>query len=252
MAGDRSGDALSTLDATVREIREDLAHRGGPARRDDIEAAFELAGLAAALAAHHRTGDPAHPEPREEDVLLLAADGARIAWEAAVSRSGVSGTDGSRPAPSPARPLPWLELSSPGTDHAVGFAVGMALDARLSGRAERVIAIIGSGDCRSGAIWEALGAARRFQLGRFLLIVAERPPTRPGRIPTGPDPEPLAARFRAFGCRSTEIDGRDLPALVRALDDAAAATDGPSVLIARIGARGKDSPPHGRGEGSHL
>jgi 1-deoxy-D-xylulose-5-phosphate synthase len=138
-----------------------------------------------------------------------------------------------------------------GAGHAgtsVSAALGMAEALRRSGRAGKVVAVIGDGGATAGMAFEALnhagglGAALRVVFNDNGMAIA---PNVGGLARTGA----ARAYFEALGLRYRgPVDGHDLPALLSALE-ALRDEDGPAVLHVRTrkgcGHREAEADPYG-------
>ncbi len=113
------------------------------------------------------------------------------------------------------------------------MAVGMALDARLDRRSSRVYAVVGDGECQAGGTWEALLAGAHYRLGNLVVLVDRNGFESDGATESILGIEPLPEKLRAFGYRTSEIDGHDFREILGALATARGTTDGPSAVVAR-------------------
>jgi transketolase len=130
---------------------------------------------------------------------------------------------------------------TPGVENSGGLlglglsvAQGMALANRITGRADsRVFCILGDGELHEGNIWEAAMSAGHYRLSGLVAIVDYNRIMSKGRLADYLGVEPLADKWRAFGWYVSEVDGHDLDAVARTLDDARAGhRDRPTVVIA--------------------
>jgi transketolase len=133
--------------------------------------------------------------------------------------------------------LPGLDMSSGSLGQGLSPGIGMALGARLAGRAFRTWVVLGDGEIQEGQIWEAAFVAARYRLSSLTAIVDYNGlpqfgwPDPAGYTRTNPIEDP-AAKFAAFGWHTIEVDGHDHAALTGAFDAAEAHTDGPVAIIA--------------------
>jgi transketolase len=129
--------------------------------------------------------------------------------------------------------LPGVEASTGSLGQGLSIGLGLALAARLGGQPSRVYVVLGDGEIDQGQVWEAAMSAHQFKAGNLVAII-----DRNGYQQTGPakevlDTDPLPPKWQAFGWSVQDINGHDLPAVLAALQQAQAATDLPSVIIAR-------------------
>jgi transketolase len=135
--------------------------------------------------------------------------------------------------------LPGLDMSTGSLGMGISAAMGIALGARVLGRDIRSFVVLGDGECQEGQVWEAAMAAPRYGLDNLIAIVDHNKLQQYGWPGDGPDgrispqvPGELAAKWRAFGWRVLEVDGHDVAALLRVLDEAVVGDGRPVAIIA--------------------
>jgi len=111
------------------------------------------------------------------------------------------------------------------------IAAGAALAARLQGSQRRVFCLISDGECNEGSVWEAAMFAVQQKLSNLHVVIDLNGQQALALTRDVMDQSNLAERWRAFGWRTSEVDGHSIPDLVRALNS----TDGasPNLVIAR-------------------
>ena len=129
------------------------------------------------------------------------------------------------------RKTPGLDMSSGSLGNGLSCGLGMAMAARWKQKDYRVYVLLGDGECEEGEVWEAAMAAAHHHMSQLTAIVDIN-----GLQLTGPTQEvmnlgDLAAKFRAFGWNTSEINGHDVEQILRALDYARE-TDGPTAILA--------------------
>jgi transketolase len=137
--------------------------------------------------------------------------------------------------------IPCVEFHSGSLGHLLPVAVGVALDIRMRNQNNWVAVLTGDGELNEGSNWEALLVSHAYQLGNLVLIVDRNRiqanlPTE-SLIPL----EPLAEKFRSFGCHVIECDGHDFTDLHEVFSSLQARSDKPHVIIANT-LRGKGFP----------
>lgn len=129
--------------------------------------------------------------------------------------------------------VPGVETSTGSLGQGISVGVGMALAGRLDARSYRVYVCLGDGELEEGEVWEAAMAAAHYRLDRLCAIVDFNGLQIDGRVQDTLNPEPIPAKWAAFGWDVREIDGHDFRQIVAALDWAAEKKDRPSAIIAR-------------------
>jgi transketolase len=132
--------------------------------------------------------------------------------------------------------LPMLETSSGPLGCGLSQAVGMALadkidNGKTSGKF--FYCLLGDGELDEGNNWEAIMFAAREKLGNLISIVDRNNIQIDGPTETIMPLNPLADKWRAFNWHVIEADGHDFQAIDRAVTEAKAVTDKPSVILAK-------------------
>ena len=132
------------------------------------------------------------------------------------------------------RHVPGIDFSSGSLGHALSTGLGMALAARMQGRANRVFVLLGDGEQHEGQVWEAAMAAAHHGTKNLIAIVDRNRFSLDGEVDDIVSLEPLAAKWAAFGWRVHEVDGHDVPALLATMRAVVAdeGRSGPAVVIA--------------------
>jgi transketolase len=144
------------------------------------------------------------------------------------------GTDGSLLEAIGTERTPLVDLVCGSLGQGLSGAIGFALASRLAGEDRVTYAFLSDGEMEEGQTWEAaMFAAHNYQrLGRLVVVIDANNSQVDGSVTSVTTIEPLAAKWRSFGWRVTEIDGHDIDALRAAFgsqsDDAK-----PFVVIAR-------------------
>lgn len=132
----------------------------------------------------------------------------------------------------PTRAVPGIEHNTGALGHGLAVAVGMALAAKLDGKAYRVYTLLGDGELDEGSNWEASLAAAHYDLDNLVVIVDRNRLQITGSTEVVNALEPLANKFRAFGYAVREVDGNDIPALSAAFAAVPFEAGKPSLLLA--------------------
>jgi len=135
-----------------------------------------------------------------------------------------------------------IEMNSGSLGHGLALGVGMALAAKMDKRSYKTYVLMGDGELAEGSVWEAAMAASHYKLNNLIGIV-----DRNGLQISGTTEQVMAhgdvgARFRAFGWNVIDItDGNDMEQICKALDEAIACDNAPTMLIAHT-VKGKGCP----------
>jgi len=129
--------------------------------------------------------------------------------------------------------LPGIDVSTGSLGVGFAQALGMALEARLSGRSHKVWAVMGDGEHQEGIVWETAAAASRFGLDGLVAIVDVNGLQNDGFVDAIVPVEPLDAKYRAFGWTVERIDGNRMEEVLPALERARDHRGTPYCIVAR-------------------
>ncbi len=127
---------------------------------------------------------------------------------------------------------PGVNISSGSLGQGLSAGIGMALAARLDGKAYRTYVLLGDGEIQEGQIWEAAMTAAHYKVDNFCAILDYNGLQIDGPIKDVMNPEPLPEKWRSFGWHVLECDGHDFGRLLKALDQAEATKGKPTIIIA--------------------
>ncbi|MGH3026339.1 MAG: transketolase, partial [Gaiellaceae bacterium] len=141
---------------------------------------------------------------------------------------------GSRLEGHPTPVLPWVDVATGSLGQGMPIAAGIALCARdLDRLAYRVWALCGDSEMAEGSIWEAVEHAGVNGLNNLTVIVDVNRLGQRGETMHGWNLNSYADRARAAGWNAIEIDGHDIEQIDRALSEAEATADRPTMVVAR-------------------
>ena len=223
-------------------LRRHIVCMVGPNETGHFGGSCSCADLVAALYFHVLRLNPLRPKDPSRDRFLLSKGHAALAQYAALAERGFFPVEelqhlkrlGSRLQGHPdCLRTPGVEANTGSLGQGLSIANGMAVAARLDGGRHKVWVLLGDGEHNEGQVWEAAAFAAHQHLDNVVAIV-----DRNGLQAMGPtrerlDMDPLAAKWRAFGWQTDEIDGHDMRQIVEALEGARTHTGSPYVLIAR-------------------
>jgi transketolase len=229
------GKALEMRKRLLRLASHTSLHIGGD---------LSMSDLMTAIFEYLMRVDPERPEWPERDRFVLSkGHGAGALYISMANRGffdveeiyATYGELGSRFGMHPCRNhLPGVEMSTGSLGHGLSIAVGLALAARLDGRTNRVVTLIGDGELNEGSIWEATMAAAHFRLGSIVAFIDKNDMCMDGPQDDVMRVNPVDAKFAAFGWDVVTVDGHDMAALVDAIDGLPpATTDRPTVIVAQ-------------------
>jgi transketolase len=130
--------------------------------------------------------------------------------------------------------LPWVDVATGSLGQGLPIGVGLALTGkRLDRLPYRVWVLCGDSEMAEGSMWEAFEAAGFNQLDNLTAIIDVNRLGQTGETMHGWDLGAYTRRAEAFGWRAIEIDGHDVEAIDRAMEQALETHGKPTVIIAR-------------------
>ncbi|MFL5318115.1 MAG: transketolase, partial [Myxococcaceae bacterium] len=114
----------------------------------------------------------------------------------------------------------------------LSVAQGMAIASKMDGDKFHVFCMLGDGESQEGQVWEAAMSAPKFKLDTLTAILDYNRGQIDGPVKDVMDIEPVADKWRAFNWNVLEIDGHDMPAILKAVDQAKATKGKPTLIIA--------------------
>ena len=235
-------DAKTDLKALTRELRVDIirmletagsGHPGGSLSVIDLLAVLYFKALS------HRPAEPAWPD---RDRVVLSKGHAAPALYAVMARTGYFpkeelATLRKLNSPLQGHPdrlrLPGIEVSTGSLGQGLSIALGMALAAKMDGKAFRTWCFMGDGEVQEGQVWEALMAAPKFKLDNLVAVFDYNGGQIDGPVSEVMDLEPLSDKVKAFNWHTLVVDGHDLGAIEAAYAEAARTKGRPTAIIAR-------------------
>ena len=129
--------------------------------------------------------------------------------------------------------LKGIDYSSGPLGQGLSVGVGMALGARLDQKTYKTYVVMGDGECNSGQVWEAAMTASKYCLDNLIAFVDRNGCQIDGKSDDVMPMEPLDDKWRSFGWNVLSIDGHNVAQILEALEQAANASNKPTMIIAR-------------------
>jgi transketolase len=231
---------LQRLEAEALQIRRNVWRALHAAGGGHVGGAASAADLLAALYFHTLRVRPHEPDWPDRDRFVLSKGHANAALSAVLAQAefiedalldrfyGYESPLGMHPDIK----VPGVEMSTGGLGHGLSVGVGMALGARLQGKAFRTYVMLGDGELHEGSNWEAAMCAAHYRLSNLTAIIDANKVSQSAHVADLVGIEPLADKWRAFGWEVREIDGHNMGQVVDALDALPFNPQKPSAIIA--------------------
>lgn len=124
--------------------------------------------------------------------------------------------------------IPGVEASTGSLGHGLGIGLGIALGLKIKQKNNRVIVLVGDGECNEGTIWESALVASNLNLGNLCVIVDNNKSSEN----VLPVPEPKK-KWESFGWEVYEIGGHNEEKLLSVLNSLSFNCESkPKVIIA--------------------
>ena len=137
--------------------------------------------------------------------------------------------------------VPGVEASTGALGHGLSIGVGLALAARMRGRAYRTFVLLGDGEINEGSVWEAAMSAAKHGLDNLVALIDYNKLQSYGPTDYVLPLEPLADKWRSFGFAVEELNGHDVGALRDALTKVPLVPGKPTAMICHT-VKGKGLP----------
>ena len=128
--------------------------------------------------------------------------------------------------------IPGIDMTTGSLGQGFSAACGMAALAKRENKKWRVYTILGDGEIEEGQVWEAAMFANMYKLDNITAFVDFNGYQIDGAVSDVMDPNPIDEKFNAFGWNVTVIDGHDLEAIEKAVNDSEKSGK-PSVIICK-------------------
>ena len=242
---------------TIRCLCADMVEK---ANSGHPGAAMGMADMAATLYLRHLRVDPQDTSWKNRDRPVFSGGHASAPVYALSHLSGTGGVSmeelqtfrqfGSRCAGHPERGvMPGVEVTTGPLGQGFAMAVGLAIGAKMKGRANRTWVFMGDGDMEEGISHEAASLAGTLKLGGLTAIYDFNDIQIEGHV-TDTNRDDAKKRFEAYGWKVVEIDGHDFDQIQRAFLRASKVVDVPVLVIAKT-VIGKGAPTKAGTHGCH-
>ena len=125
--------------------------------------------------------------------------------------------------------IPGVEASTGSLGHGLPTATGIALGLKIKNMTNKVICLVGDGECHEGTIWESANIARNLNLGNLCVIVDWN-----GSAAQLMPKDDLAEKWNAFGWDTFQVNGHSNEDMTKLFNDLKFNFDSnPKVILAK-------------------
>ncbi|MDY6856470.1 MAG: transketolase [Thermodesulfobacteriota bacterium] len=234
---------MTLLNTNLRRKIVDMVVKG---RDGHIPSAFSIVDIVSLLYKKILKFDAGNPEWNDRDYFILSKGHGCLALYVVLEQHGFlskkdindfctpEGILGEHP---DCTRVPGVEASTGSLGHGLPFSVGIALGLRVRNQNNRVIILVGDGECHEGTVWESANVANNLQLGNMCVIV-DWNESATQLMPRDDLPE----KWKAFGWNVEIIDGHSEESIEKAVSNVTFSLTGqPSVILAKT-VKGKGVP----------
>lgn len=203
---------------------------------------LSIADIMTYLYFHRLNVDPQNPQWEDRDRLVLSKGHVAPALYSVLAQKGFFSPDllkTLRKSDSILQGHPSMKMT-PGVDMSTGslgqglsVAVGMALGAKIDGKAFRTYAVLGDGEIQEGQIWEAAMFASAKGLDNLVAVVDNNNLQIDGSVAEVNSPYPIPEKFKAFGWNTVEICAHNFDEIDAAFNNAQEFKGKPTAIIAK-------------------
>ncbi len=241
---------LKELEQTACSLRVEILKMLNLAKSGHTGGSLSAIDILTALFFHKMRHDPSNPQWEERDRFVLSKGHAAPALYACLAQAGYFPREdlkslrrlGSHLQGHPdMNKTPGVEVCTGSLGQGLSQAVGLALASRLAGRDSRIFSVLGDGEVQEGQIWEATMAAAHYGLDNLCVLLDWNGLQIDGDVDKVMNVAPLGPKFLAYNWQVLEVDGHDIGAIIKALDEAEKTVGKPTMIVART-VKGKGVP----------
>lgn len=233
---------IKKIKEKARQIKLDIIDMIGRCSSGHPGGSLSIADIVAVLYFSKMKYRPDQPDWEDRDRLVLSKGHSAPAVYSALSLAGFFSRDhlktlrqiGTCLQGHPDKTsLPGIDMSTGSLGQGLSVAVGMALAAKMDRKSYRVYCIIGDGESQEGQIWEAAMSAGHRKIDNLTAILDHNKLQIDGKVEDIKGITPIADKWRAFRWNVIDnVAGHDIPAILKALEDAEKVKDRPTIIIA--------------------
>ncbi|HMK48565.1 MAG TPA: transketolase [Thermodesulfovibrionales bacterium] len=233
---------IESLRKKAKTLRVEILKMLTEAGSGHTGGSLSAADIVTALFFHKMRHDPSNPKWPERDRFVLSKGHAAPVLYGTLALAGyfdkkLLGTLRKIGSPLQGHPCSWklpgIEISTGSLGQGLSVANGMALGLKLDHLPSRVYCLLGDGEIQEGQVWEAAMTASHYKLDNLCAIIDNNGLQIDGHCCDVMYIEPIVKKWEAFGWHVLDINGHDMGAVVRALDEAESVKNMPTMIVAR-------------------
>ncbi len=227
------------LKEQAKEIRKDIVTMIGQAKSGHPGGSLSATEIVTYLYFEELRIDPTNPK---WDRFILSKGHAAPVLYAALARRGFFPTEelstlrkiGSHLQGHPdMKKVPGVDMSTGSLGTGFSAATGIAMACKLDKKENYVYTLLGDGEIQEGQVWEAAMSAAHYKLDNLIAFLDNNGLQIDGNIDDVLSPNPIDAKFAAFGWHVLVIDGHDFKQIADAVAAAKAEKGRPTMIVAK-------------------
>ncbi len=226
--------------AALRAIKKvGAGHVGG---------SMSMAELMAVLYGDVMKIDPANPKMEDRDWLIVSKGHCGPAVYGALALKGYFDVEeldtvnrgGTRlPSHCDMKRTPGIDMSTGSLGQGMSTAIGAAWGSRYQKRDNYIYLVLGDGESEEGQVWEGALFAAQQKLDHLIAFIDFNKKQLDGFLTDICDLGDIRKKFEDFGWDAKEVDGHDVEALEKAIEDAKKVQGRPHMIVMNT-IKGKD------------
>ena len=232
----------SALQKTAAKIRLDILEEVHAAKSGHPGGSLSIADVMTYLYFEEMNINPKNPKWEDRDRLVLSKGHTAPALYATLAERGyfdvaelpkLRKIDSFLQGHPDMKHTPGVDMTTGSLGLGISAACGMALAAKIDGKAYRTYTIVGDGESEEGQVWEAAMFAAHYKLDNFCLIVDWNGLQIDGAITDVMNPTPHDKKLEAFGFNVVTADAHDFDEIEAAFNAAKACKGKPTAIIVK-------------------
>ncbi len=230
------------LKEQAKKIRRDIVSMIGAAKSGHPGGSLSATEILTYLYFEEMNVNPAEPKWDDRDRFVLSKGHAAPVLYATLAHKGFFPVEdlmnlrkiGSHLQGHPdMKKVPGVDMSTGSLGTGFSAATGIALACQLDKKPSYVYTVLGDGELQEGQVWEAAMSAAHYKLDNLIAFVDNNGLQIDGNIDDVLSPNPIDAKFEAFGWHVQVIDGHDFQQIADAIAAAKAEKGKPSMIVAK-------------------
>ncbi|HEX8727950.1 MAG TPA: transketolase [Ktedonobacterales bacterium] len=226
----------------AQQLRVDSIRSTTTAGSGHPTSSMSAADLLAVLLQDYLRYDFQHPKaPTNDHLIFSKGHAAPLLYSVYKAAGAISDAEmltlrkfGSRIEGHPVPVLPYVDVATGSLGQGLPISVGLGLAGKyLDKLPYHIWVVLGDSEMSEGSNWEAFELGGFYKLSNIIAILDMNRLGQRGQTMLGWNGDAYAARARAFGWHTIEIDGHDLDQINSAYAEATSQTERPTLIVAK-------------------